>query len=584
MSAAITSNYTSGSGTLSFPPNTILCQINQMIGGGGGGGGGALSVCSGFSFDEGGPGGAQGGTFTGLFAVNGGNFSYSIGTPGVGQIYYFRNGSCQIVSPIGPESTNGGNTTFGYTNNSININCSGGGRGSGWGQQTPAIGGSVSSSGTFINSTPTQGANGATNNGSVPGAGGGVSSAYGSGGNGGPPSISSSGNGLPGIGGYLSLTFLIGFPGPPVSLISVQNYYGSGLRSSVGRRLIDSAGNITTIPASVSLSNFGGKYPVLTIVTTFAGSGYPAFADGIGTAASFNSPSVICIDSAGVLYVADSLNQRIRRIATNGMVTTIAGSGTAGFADGIGAAASFYNPNGICVDSAGILYVADTFNQRIRRIATNGMVTTIAGSGIAGFADGIGAAASFWNPTSICVDSTGVLYVADVINNRIRRITMNGSVDTFAGNGSPSFVDGIGTAAGFYNPSGICIDSAGVLYVADSSNQIIRRITTNASVTTIAGSGIAGFADGIGAAASFNIPWEICIDSAGILYVADMFNYKIRRIATNGMVTTIAGSGKGFADGIGAAAMFALPKGICIDSSGILYIGDGENNRIRKIS
>ena len=522
MAAPITSNYTSGSGTLSFPPNTTLCEITQIIGGGGGGGGGYVNNTSPSSY--GGSGGAQGGSFIASFAVSGGNFTYSIGGAGGAGENFFMNSGGQVGPDGVPASTAGGNTTFTYTNNSISITARGGG--SGGMQGNPGgTGGTVTSSGTFINSTPSSGANGIINSGNSGGDGGGGFGAYGSGGNGGFASSS----GFPGICGYLSLTFYTAFPAGSVSLTTVQNYYGPGLQSSVGRQIINSAGTITTIPITVSLSNFGGKAPVVTFVKTFAGSGSAAFADGIGTAASFYNPGQICIDSAGILYVADSGNNRIRRITTNGTVTTIAGSGTAGFADGIGAAASFSGPNGICIDSAGILYVADTFNQRIRRIATNGSVTTIAGSGSPAFADGIGAAASFWNPGSICIDSAGILYVADIINNRIRRITTNSSVDTFAGSGTEAF------------------------------------------------------ADGIGAAASFNNPWEICVDSTGVLYVSDFLNWKIRKITTNRTVTTIAGSGRGFADGTAMAAMFNFSKGICVDPAGILFVCDGNNNRIRRI-
>ena len=261
-------------------------------------------------------------------------------------------------------------------------------------------------------------------------------------------------------------------------------------------------------------------------------------------------------------------------------VTTIAGS-TSGFADGQGTAAKFFYPSGIAIDSSGNLYVADGLNHRIRKITPTGSVTTIAGS-TSGFADGQGTAAKFYSPKDIAIDSNGNLYVTDEGNHRIRKITPTGSVTTLAGSTS-GFADGQGTAAKFSTPVGITIDSNGNLYVADNVNHRIRKITPTGSVTTIAGS-TSGFADGQGTAAQFNSPRYITIDSTDNLYVTDYGNHRIRKITSTGSVTTLAGSTSGLADGQGTAAKFNSPSGIAIDSSGNLYVTDYYNHRIRKIT
>ena len=266
------------------------------------------------------------------------------------------------------------------------------------------------------------------------------------------------------------------------------------------------------------------------------------------------------------------------------MVTTFAGSGVAGYADGSGNVAQFYHPGGLAVDSSGTVYVADSANQRIRKITSAGIVTTLAGSGVAGNADGTGSAAQFYYPNGVAVDSSGTVYVADYTNNRIRKITAAGVVTTLAGSGVAGYADGIGSAAQFTNPAGMAIDSSGTLYVADTNNHRIRKITAAGVVTTLAGSGVAGNADGIGTAAQFNGPFAVIVDSSGTLYVADTNNQRIRKVTSAGAVTTLAGSGiASFADGTGSAAMFNYPMGIAVDASGTLYVGDSSTNRIRKI-
>jgi len=320
-------------------------------------------------------------------------------------------------------------------------------------------------------------------------------------------------------------------------------------------------------------------------VTTFAGSS-EGFADGIGTSAQFAYPYGLAIDNSGNIYVADEANHKIRKITPTGVVTTLAGSGVNGFADGAGSTAQFSYPMGVAVDASGNVYVADRENHKIRKITPSGVVSTLAGS-TQGFKDDTGTAAQFNQPTGLTVDNVGNVYVADAANNNIRKITPSGVVSTFAGQLGGSlggYIDATGTSARFVYPTGITIDASGNLFVADYGNNKIRKITSARVVTTIAGSSY-GFADGLGTVAKFDSPIGITVDDSGNIYVADRYNYKIRKISPLGMVTTLAGTGGiGFANGEGAIASFDNPIGIAIDASGNVFIGDSGNHKIRKLT
>ena len=327
-------------------------------------------------------------------------------------------------------------------------------------------------------------------------------------------------------------------------------------------------------------------------VTTLAGSDSQGFADGPGTSAKFYEPEGVAVDKAGNVYVADSGNHRIRKIDSTGNVTTIAGDGTVGFADGKGTSAKFNAVSDVAVDTAGNVYVADLGNNRIRKINSTGNVITLAGSSARGYADGQGTSAKFNFPHGIAVDTAGNVYVADISSNRIRKIDSAGNVTTLAGQGKgdgifvgDGFADGKGTSARFNLPNGIAVDKAGNVYVADSINHRIRKIDSTGNVTTIAGDGTEGFADGNGTSTKFSKPYGIAVDKAGNIYVADMDNHRIRKIDSTGNVTTIAGDGtKGFADGNGTSAKFSRPSSIAIDNIGNLYVTDRNNHRIRKIA
>lgn len=298
---------------------------------------------------------------------------------------------------------------------------------------------------------------------------------------------------------------------------------------------------------SAFLSACGGGVPpqvpnLALLAGNVNGSGS---ADGTGPAASFYLPSDVATDRAGNIYVADTANNTIRKITPAGVVTTFAGTaGVVGHADGTGPAASFFFPSGIATDSAGNVYVADEMNNTIRKITPAGVVTTIAGIALTmGHANGPGATATFNGPQGVATDSAGNVFVADTGNSTIRQISPFGTVSTVAGIAlTVGHADGQGTLATFFLPRGLATDSLGNVYVADTGNNVIRKITPPGVVSTLAGTALTvGSADGTGPAASFNGPQKIATDSAGNVYVADTVNSTIRKITAGGLVTTIVG-------------------------------------------
>lgn len=318
-------------------------------------------------------------------------------------------------------------------------------------------------------------------------------------------------------------------------------------------------------------------------VTTFAGNSTIGSQNGVGNQASFNVPQGMAVDAQQNIYVVDVHNHQIRKITPAGAVTTFAGSGQLGSKDGQGIAATFNYPNDIAIDQSGNLFVSDTGNHKIRKITPSGTVTTFAGSGARKFEDGIGTNSSFNTPIGLIFDSSHNLYVVDAYNSRIRKITPSAVVTTIAGTGETGSNDGDGINASFNYPQGFTIDLNDNLYIADSQNNKIRKITPSAVVSTIAGTGETGWRDGNAKDATFNRVIDVCFDTFGNLIVADLDNHVIRKISPSGIVSTIAGNGqRGSDDGTATDSSFAGPCAIIINSLGEIYVATRDNT-IRKI-
>jgi uncharacterized protein (TIGR03437 family) len=331
------------------------------------------------------------------------------------------------------------------------------------------------------------------------------------------------------------------------------------------------------------------------IITVFAGDGLNRFAGdgGFAVGASLGSPQGLALDSAGNLYIADQNNSNIRKVSTNGIITTVAGdSGQGGFSGDGGPAtqALLANPNAIAFDSSGNLYIVDSSNQRIRMVsASTGIISTIAGTGGLGFTGDGGPAisATFSNPDGIAVDSSGNIYIADQFAGRIRKFSVGGIITTVAGGGS-SLGDNLpATQAQLSALRGVAVDASGSLYIADPFNERILRVGTNGIISTIAGTGQAGFSgDGsLATAAMFSTPSGVALDASGNVYVADLDNNRIRRVVQGGTVTTIAGTASSVGDGgPSRQARLTSPNSVAVDSSGNLYIADPNANRVRKVT
>jgi streptogramin lyase len=327
--------------------------------------------------------------------------------------------------------------------------------------------------------------------------------------------------------------------------------------------------------------------------TTFAG--FPeagaGSADGSNSVARFSSPSGVTVDGAGNVFVADTGNHTLRKILPTGQVATVAGlAGSSGSADGTGGGAQFHYPQKAAADSAGNLYVVDSDNHILRKVTPAGVVTTLAGGvGVAGTNDGPGTQARFNSPLGIAVDGTGSVYVADTYNHSIRKVTPGGVVITLAGTPSVSGTNnGVGTTAKFYYPCGVAVSTNGTVYVADFYNHVIRKITAAGAVTTFAGKmSTSGSANGTSTTARFNNPFGLAVGSGGTLYVVDYGNSMIRKITSAGTVSTLAGTAgsSGSTNGTGSAALFDQPFDVAADlNSGLVYVADSGNHLIRKIT
>lgn len=360
----------------------------------------------------------------------------------------------------------------------------------------------------------------------------------------------------------------------------ITNVTNTQIKARVPARAF--TGKVTVTVAGATLEGPVFTYIISDVqVGTFAGSTI-GYNDAPGTAAQFNTPAAVAFAADGTMYVADRANHKIRTISPQGVVNTLAGS-VAGYADGAGANAKFNVPIGLVVGTDGNIYVSDLSNNKIRKVTPQGVVTTLAGS-TEGSADGSGANANFSMPFGITTGPDGSLYVADLGNNRIRKITLGGSVTTFAGSVSGD-IDNVGTQARFRAPSGIVYGADGNLYVADNQNHKIKKIQPDGKVTTLAGSGLQGNADGVAGAAQFRFPHSITMSPDGYLYVSDLYNHSIRKISPgNGLVKTLAGEFQGFMDGDAEDAAFNEPNGLAVSPDGTVYVADFNNHKIRKIT
>jgi uncharacterized protein (TIGR03437 family) len=342
-----------------------------------------------------------------------------------------------------------------------------------------------------------------------------------------------------------------------------------------------------------------GQTPSYTI-STFAGTGTGGFSGdgGPATAAEIYNPLGVAADPAGNIYFSDNVNDRIRKISTSGIITTVVGTGANGYnGDNIpGTTASIANPFYLAIDAAGNLYFADTGNSRIRKLATNGIITTVAGGGGAGYTGDGGPATSAQldRADGVAVDASGNIYIADSLNYVIRKVTAaTGVISTIAGTGGAKGYTGDGgpaTSAKLNLPVDLVVDPSGNIYFSDQDNDVIRKIATNGVITTFAGSGRAGFAGDGGPAtsASMNGPSGVALDPAGNLYIGEVGSSRIRVVLTNGTITTVAGdlTVGGFSGDGGPATSAELyqPRGVAVGPYGDIYIADDSNNRIRQLT
>lgn len=356
-----------------------------------------------------------------------------------------------------------------------------------------------------------------------------------------------------------------------------------------------------SIPFAVFIVLYGAAFCQGQVITTLAGTGTGTFSGDGGPAnvAAVNSPYGVAVDTAGNVYIADSGNNRIRKINSAGVISTVAGCGNnttacvqAGVGDGGPATAPLItHPWDVAADSAGNFYFTDNGNMRIRKVDASGNITTVAGGGNNNLGDGGPAIdAQLVSPSGLTIDSTGNLYFTDVGTNRVRKVSTSGIITTVAGNGGAGFSgDGLqATSAMLNGPRGVGVDSAGNIYIADTLNARVRKVNTAGIITTVAGNGQTGAPQDGAAAASTSLssPWDVKADSAGDIYISDLQNIRVFEVNPSGIITTFAGTGTAGYSGDGgpaASAQLDGPTGLAVDAAGSLYISDAVGNRLRKV-
>lgn len=341
---------------------------------------------------------------------------------------------------------------------------------------------------------------------------------------------------------------------------------------------------------------FNGTNLPNDIITTLAGGG-ASFGDNVpATNASLTNPQGVALDSNENLFVTDNDDNVVRKVDTNGIIATVAGkytlTGAFGGDGGQATNASLNHPNNVAISPAGTLYIADIFNQRIRRVSTSGTISTFAGNGTPGYSgDGLSATSTSLNfPACVALDTTGNLFIADLANSRIRKVS-GGTMTTAAGKASAGFSGdgGPATSASLSHPQGIALDPAGNLYIADTGNHRIRKVNTAGVISTVAGNGTTNFTGdgGLAINAGLNQPWSVCADNAGNLFIADYGHNRIRKVDSAGNISTVAGRSNtgafGGDDGPATKARLNGPASVALDATGNLYIADWHNNRVREV-
>ncbi len=365
------------------------------------------------------------------------------------------------------------------------------------------------------------------------------------------------------------------------------------------------AGSMTKLSVAVSGDGpftcqwqFNGTNLPNGIITTVAGNGSGGYSGdgGPATNASLYYPEGAAFDAAGNLFIADFVNNRIRKVTTNGIITTVAGNGSTGYSgDGVAATNATIRPAGVALDASGNLFIADWNNNRVRKVDTNGIITTVAGNGSPGYSGDGGPAtsASLAYVEAVDVDGSGNLFIADTDNNRIRKVDTNGIITTVAGKGpavygSYSGDGGPATNASLNAPYGVAVDATGNLFIADMDNNRIRKVDTNGIITTVAGNGSLDYSGdgGLATNACLDAPYGVAVDAFGNLFFADSSNDRIRKVDSFGIITTVAGNDNWGYSGDGGMATNAtlnLPSGVALDSTGNLFLADLGNERVREV-